>query len=165
MIDLHCTDDDASRCSLKDDRSGQNPTSLRRFDLKRDEISLNRHRALAFLIEHDLFGKPLHTFRDHALEWHHHFRHGFVEQAGFWMSHVTYKVIEHDGGWAYTVNGVFSESFPNHAAALAAARRAAAEQRTPGRTEVIEYETPDGKWRTETADGSDRPETDVEDAR
>jgi Uncharacterized protein conserved in bacteria (DUF2188) len=80
------------------------------------------------------------------------------------MSHVTYKIVEHDGGWAYTVNGVFSESFPNHAAALAAARRAAAEQRTPGRTEVIEYETPDGKWRTETADGSDRPETDVEDS-
>ena len=80
------------------------------------------------------------------------------------MSHITYKIVEHDGGWAYTVNGVFSESFPNHAAALAAAKRAAAEQRTPGRTEVIEYETPDGRWHTETAEGSDRPETDVEDS-
>ena len=50
-----------------------------------------------------------------------------------------------------------------HAAALAAARRAAAEQRVPGRTEVIEYETADGKWQTETAAGNDRPETDVED--
>ena len=79
------------------------------------------------------------------------------------MSRVTYKVIEHDGGWAYTVNGVFSETYPSHAAALAAAKRAAAEQRTPGRSEVIEYETPDGKWHTETAAGSDRPETDVED--
>jgi len=79
------------------------------------------------------------------------------------MSHVIYKIVEHDGGWAYTVNGVFSESFPNHAAALAAAKRAASEQRTPGRTEVIEYETPDGKWHTETAEGSDRPETDVDD--
>jgi hypothetical protein len=81
------------------------------------------------------------------------------------MSHVTYKIVEHDGGWAYTVNGVFSESFPNRATALAAAKRAAAEQRTPGRTEVIEYETSDGRWHTETADGSDRPETDVDDAR
>jgi hypothetical protein len=81
------------------------------------------------------------------------------------MSHITYKIVEHDGGWAYTVNGVFSESFPSRAAALAAARRAAAEQRTPGRNEVIQYETSDGKWHTENASGSDRPETDVEDTR
>ena len=59
---------------------------------------------------------------------------------------------------------MFSEPFSTHAAALAAARRAAAEQRVPGRTEVIEYETPDGKWHSETAAGSDRPETDVEDS-
>jgi len=56
-----------------------------------------------------------------------------------------------------------SEPFPSHAAALAAARRAAAEQRVPGRTEAIEYETSDGKWHTETAAGGDRPDTDVED--
>ena len=80
------------------------------------------------------------------------------------MSHVTYKIVQHDGGWAYTVDGVFSEPFPNHAIALAAARRAAAEQRVPGRTEAIEYETSDGKWHTETAAGGDRPDTDVEDA-
>jgi Uncharacterized protein conserved in bacteria (DUF2188) len=79
------------------------------------------------------------------------------------MSHVTYKVVEHDGGWAYTVNGVFSEAFTSRAAALAAAKRAAAEQRVPGRTEEIQYETSDGKWHTETAAGGDRPETDVED--
>ena len=29
----------------------------------------------------------------------------------FPMSHVTYKIVEHDGGWAYTVDGVFSEPF------------------------------------------------------
>ena len=79
------------------------------------------------------------------------------------MSHVTYKIVEHDGGWAYTVNGVFSESFSSHAAALAAARRAATEQRVPGRTEAIQYETADGKWHIETASGSDRPTTDIED--
>ncbi len=79
------------------------------------------------------------------------------------MTHVTYRIVEHDGGWAYTVDGAFSESFPTHAEALAAAKRAAQEQRTPGRTEAIEYETPDGKWHTETAAGGDRPETEVED--
>ena len=79
------------------------------------------------------------------------------------MSHVTYRIVQHDGGWAYTVDGVFSETFAGHAAALAAAKRAATEQRVPGRTETIEYETADGKWHTERAAGGDRPETDVED--
>jgi hypothetical protein len=80
------------------------------------------------------------------------------------MSHVTYKVVRHEDGWAYTVDGVFSESFPTHAEALEAARRAAAEQRVPGQTEAIEYEDANGRWHTETALGRDRPETDVEDS-
>src|ERR1700738_3758685 len=52
------------------------------------------------------------------------------------MSHVTYKIVQHDGGWAYTVDGVFSEAFATPAAALAAAKRAARSQRPhppPGR--------------------------------
>jgi hypothetical protein len=81
------------------------------------------------------------------------------------MSHVTYKVVRHDEGWAYTVNGTFSEAFATHAAALQAARLAAAEQRVPGQTEAIEYEDENGEWHTETARGSDRPDTDVEDTR
>jgi len=80
------------------------------------------------------------------------------------MSEVTYQIVRHDDGWAYKVDGVFSEPFPTHAAALAAARRAAEEQRTPGRTEVIEYEDENGKWHTETASGSDRPSTSIKDA-
>ena len=80
------------------------------------------------------------------------------------MSHVTYKVVRHEDGWAYTVDGAFSESFPTHAEALQAARRAAAEQRLPGQTETIEYEDANGRWHTETASGRDRPETDVEDS-
>ena len=44
-------------------------------------------------------------------------------------------------------------------------RRAANEQRVPGRTEAIQYETADGKWLTETASGSVRPDTEVEDGR
>ena len=77
------------------------------------------------------------------------------------MSHVTYKVVRHEAGWAYTVDGTFSEAFPTHDAALAAARRAATEQRVPGRTEAIEYEDANGKWHSETARGSDRPDTNV----
>jgi len=80
------------------------------------------------------------------------------------MVHVTYKVVRHEDGWAYMVDGVFSESFPTHAEALDAARRAAAEQRAPGRTEAIEYEDERGKWHSELARGDDRPETDVEDS-
>jgi hypothetical protein len=80
------------------------------------------------------------------------------------MSHVIYRIVRHDEGWAYTADGVFSEPFPTHAAALAAAKAAAAEQRVPGRTEVIEYEDADGKWHTETASGSDRPDTEVKDS-
>jgi hypothetical protein len=81
------------------------------------------------------------------------------------MSHVTYKVVRHEDGWAYTANGTFSEAFATHAAALDAARRAAAEQRVPGQTETIEYEDANGLWHTETARGSDRPDTDVKDSR
>jgi hypothetical protein len=81
------------------------------------------------------------------------------------MAHVTYRIVQHDGGWAYTVDGVFSEAFPTHEDALAAARYAAAEQRVPGHTEAIEWEDADGKWHSETASGSDRPDTEVKDSR
>jgi hypothetical protein len=81
------------------------------------------------------------------------------------MSQVTYRIVRHEGGWAYQVGGTFSECFSTHAAALAAARRAAREQRVPGRTEAIEYEDESGRWHTETAGGSDRPETDVKDSK
>src|SRR5439155_1556991 len=48
-----------------------------------------------------------------------------------------------------------------HALATAAAKRAAAEQRVPGRTEVISYEDEKGQWHEETASGSDRPNTNI----
>ena len=79
------------------------------------------------------------------------------------MTQVIYEIVEHDGGWAYKANGVFSESFPTHAAALKAAQLAAAEQRVPGTTHIIQYEDEQGHWHTETARGSDRPETEVKD--
>jgi len=79
------------------------------------------------------------------------------------MSEVTYEIVEHDGGWAYKAEGVFSETFPTHAAALKAAQLAAAEQRVPGRTEEIQYEDEKGRWHTETARGTDRPATNIKD--
>jgi hypothetical protein len=79
------------------------------------------------------------------------------------MSEVTYEIVEHDGGWAYKVDGVFSEPYPNHAAALKAARAAAAEQTVPGETAEIQFEDEKGKWHTETASGSDRPITTIKD--
>ena len=78
------------------------------------------------------------------------------------MVHVTYEIVEHDGGWAYKVDGVFSETFPTHDRARHAAERAAGEQRVSDATRCISYETSDGKWHDEIADGTDRPGTDVE---
>jgi hypothetical protein len=81
------------------------------------------------------------------------------------MSQVIYEIVEHDGGWAYKVDGVFSETFPTHALARRAAEAAAAEQRVPGATETIEFEDASGKWHTETDRGSDRPTTVVKDTK
>ena len=78
------------------------------------------------------------------------------------MTEITYRIVEHDGGWAYRLGDTYSETFPAHDAARAAAERAAREQRVADRTAWIEYETRDGQWVTERADGHDGPETDVE---
>ncbi len=78
------------------------------------------------------------------------------------MSRVTYEIVEHDGGWAYRVGATYSETFPDHNAALRAAKRAAVEQQRPGETTGIEYEDEHGRWRTELASGQDRPSTAVE---
>ena len=78
------------------------------------------------------------------------------------MAKVTYHIVEHDGGWAYRVNDVFSEAFPSHDLARAAAERAAREQHVPGETRTISWEDENGKWHEEVARGDDRPEADVE---
>ncbi len=75
---------------------------------------------------------------------------------------VVYEVVEHDGGWAYRMDGVYSETFPNHDAARRAAERAAGEQRVSGEEEGIEYEDEKGRWHEELSEGDDRPETEVE---
>ena len=78
------------------------------------------------------------------------------------MTKIIYEIVEHDGGWAYRVNGVFSEPFPSHDRARQAAERAAREQVVPGDTTAISYEDKDGHWHEELSGGADRPETDVE---
>ena len=78
------------------------------------------------------------------------------------MADIIYRVVEHDGGWAYKVGDTISETFPSHDAALAAARRAAGEQRAPGETAGISWEDEGGEWHEELSDGHDRPATRVE---
>jgi hypothetical protein len=78
------------------------------------------------------------------------------------MADFHYRVVPHDGGWAYTLNGAFSEPFTSRQAALEAARRAVSEQHQPDETTEIEYEDEDGKWHREVSDGADRPDVDVQ---
>ena len=77
------------------------------------------------------------------------------------MAKAHYEIVEHDGGWAYRMQGSFSETFPTKAAAEAAASRAAAEQKVPGEAEDIEFEDSKGKWHIQHSAGDDRPDTDV----
>ncbi len=77
------------------------------------------------------------------------------------MTKITYESVEHDGGWAYRVDGVFSETFPSHDMARRAAERAAREQIVSGETTGISYEDKDGLWHDELSAGNDRPDTDV----
>jgi hypothetical protein len=79
------------------------------------------------------------------------------------MTKIVYQVVEHDGGWAYQVDGVYSETFPTHDAARKAAEEAAAEQVVAEEEDVgISYEDAKGKWHDELSHRDDRPETEVE---
>jgi hypothetical protein len=77
------------------------------------------------------------------------------------MTKVTYEIVEHDGGWAYRMDGVFSETFPSHDSARQAAERVAREQSVPGEAAEIVYEDKNARWHEEEASGDDRPETEV----
>lgn len=71
---------------------------------------------------------------------------------------VTYEIVPHDGGWAYRLDGVYSETFSSHAEALEAARIVTQEQQVGGDSAEISYQDAKGKWHAEYADGGDRPE-------
>jgi hypothetical protein len=75
-----------------------------------------------------------------------------------------YKIVEHDGGWAYKLGDVFSETFPTHDAALAAAEEAAGRQQVGGETTDVVYQDSSGIWRREFVEGGERPETEVVDS-
>ena len=77
------------------------------------------------------------------------------------MSKVTYEIVEHDGGWAYRMDGAYSETFPTHDLARQAAERAAQEQTMPGEATGIVYEDKRGRWHSEVSEGDDRPITGV----
>ena len=79
------------------------------------------------------------------------------------MSDIHYEVVQHDGGWAYRVDGAFSETFRTRDAAHKAAEAAAAEQEVGGETEAILYQDDKGAWHEELASGGDRPHADVVD--
>jgi len=76
---------------------------------------------------------------------------------------ITYHVGEHDGGYGYRLGDVWSETFPNHDSALAAAKSAAQRQQLGGDDAEISYQLSDGHWQTEHAGGGDRPTTEVVD--
>ncbi|UVC12481.1 hypothetical protein IHQ71_29995 (plasmid) [Rhizobium sp. TH2] len=78
---------------------------------------------------------------------------------------ITYHVGEHDGGFGYRLGDVWSETFPDHDSAFAAAKSAAARQQLGGVDTDITYQLSDGRWQTERAEGGDRPATDVVDDR
>lgn len=77
------------------------------------------------------------------------------------MVKVVYNIVQHDGGWAYQVDGAYSETFRSHDAARAAAERAAGEQRISGEEAAIGFEDASGLWREELVQGTDRPDTEV----
>lgn len=67
------------------------------------------------------------------------------------MSSLTYRIVEHNGGFAYSVDGVYSETFSTHDAAVAAAREAAERQHGGVSPRAIEYQDADGRWHSEMA--------------
>jgi hypothetical protein len=80
------------------------------------------------------------------------------------MTTIVYEVVEHDGGWTYKVGDVFTETYPTHDEARAAAQAAAVEHSLAGETVPISFEDADGRWHEETADGDDRPDVEVRDS-
>lgn len=79
------------------------------------------------------------------------------------MTKITYEVVPHDGGWAYRMNGAYSETFFSHDEAVEAARIVASEQQLAGDGEEISYQDEKGVWHHEFADGEDRPEIEIVD--
>ena len=82
----------------------------------------------------------------------------FKKQEEMRMTKVVYEIVPHDGGWAYRMNGAWSEAFPSHADALAAVNIVVQEQQVGGEDEEISYQDERGRWHEEYSNGGDRPE-------
>lgn len=65
------------------------------------------------------------------------------------MTKVVYEIVEHDGGFAYRLNGAYSETFPSYSDAVQAARIVAVEQQIGGEDEEISYQDETGHWHEE----------------
>ncbi len=78
------------------------------------------------------------------------------------MAKITYHIVEHDGGWAYQVNGVFSETFPSHDLAQGGGAARGSGAARAGRNPSHLVGRRRRQWHEELARGDDRPETDVE---
>lgn len=77
------------------------------------------------------------------------------------MARFHYKIVQHDGGWAYTLDGAYSEAFTSRAEAMKAVKRVVAEQHAQGEPTVIEYQDDQGEWHTENSEGNDPTDVDV----
>lgn len=80
------------------------------------------------------------------------------------MVKIIYEIVQHDGGWAYRLEGVYSEAFATHEQALEAVRIVMAEQQVGDESVTISYQDESGRWREEYSDGGDRPEVEVVDS-
>ena len=67
---------------------------------------------------------------------------------------VTYEVVEHDGGWAYRVNGVYSETFRPMPRPMKRPNEPPASRSRPERRPATPTRTPAASgtknWRKET---------------
>ncbi|MBF2715407.1 MULTISPECIES: DUF2188 domain-containing protein [Rhizobium/Agrobacterium group] len=77
------------------------------------------------------------------------------------MVKVTYEIVPHDEGWAYRLNGAYSERFDTHDQALEAARIVMQEIAQADEPVRIVYQDESGKWRAEMSNGDDRPEVEI----
>ncbi|HBF30785.1 DUF2188 domain-containing protein [Rhizobium sp.] len=77
------------------------------------------------------------------------------------MVKVTYEIVPHDEGWAYRLNGAYSERFDSHDEALEAARIVVKELSLNDEPVRIIYQDENGKWRAEMSSGDDRPEVEI----
>ncbi|MDQ0454537.1 DUF2188 domain-containing protein [Rhizobium paknamense] len=80
------------------------------------------------------------------------------------MVKVTYEIVPHDEGWAYRLDGAYSETFASHDEALEAARIVMRELQISDEPVRIVYQDEKGRWHAEMSDGRDRPEVEILDS-